>query len=61
MARLKQATTLQHRANLGEDVEAIEFESGSEFSVLREWSQYYLCKDELGRLFTIAKELIEND
>ena len=61
MARLKQATTLQHRANLAEDVEPIEFESGSEFSVLREWSQHYLCKDARGRLFTIAKELIEID
>jgi len=37
MATLKHAITLKHQSNLGEDVEDVTFEPGTEVEVLQEW------------------------
>ncbi len=57
--KLKQATTLKHHSNLGEEVEEIRFEAGQDFVVLREWETAYLVKDADGKLFNLKKELVE--
>ncbi len=46
--KLKQATTLKHHSNLGEEVEEIRFEAGQDFVVLREWETAYLVRTLTG-------------
>lgn len=57
--RLKESLTLKHHANLGEEVEAIEFEAGTELSVLQEFDNMWLVKNDDGQLFNVKKELAE--
>jgi len=59
MAKIKQALTLKHRANLGEQAEDVEFQQGEEVTVLKEWAESLLCKNEAGLLFNIPKEHVE--
>jgi hypothetical protein len=59
VASIKQAITLKHQANLGEDVAEVELSAGDEIVVLKEWDDRYLCKTEAGVLFNIPKELVE--
>ncbi len=56
--QVKEATTLKAQANLGEEVEDIEFEAGEELSVLNEWENHYLVKNADGRLFNIRKDQV---
>ena len=60
-ATLTQAVTLQHRANLGEEGEAVEFQPGDKVTVLKEWADSYLCKNEGGQLFNIPKPYLKPD
>ncbi len=57
--KLKQATTLKHHSNLGEEVEDIHFPAGQDLTVLKEWEKAYLVKDDDGKLFNVKKELVE--
>ncbi|MFQ5513846.1 MAG: hypothetical protein ACE5FG_05355 [Myxococcota bacterium] len=57
--KLTVPTTLKHQSNLGDEVEEISFEAGQEFTVLKEWSGFYLVKDAEGRLFNVKKELVQ--
>ena len=57
--KFKQATTLKHHSNLGEEVEDIQFEAGQDLTVLKEWENAYLVKDEDGKLFNVKKDLVE--
>ncbi len=57
--KLKQATTLKHHSNIGEEVEDIQFEAGQDLTVLKEWEKAYLVKDDDGKLFNVKKELVE--
>ncbi|HTO09497.1 MAG TPA: hypothetical protein VMR86_20775 [Myxococcota bacterium] len=57
--KLKQALSLKHQANLGEDVEEIELSAGDELAVLQEWDTAYLAKTSDGKLFNVKKELAE--
>ncbi len=59
MAKIKQAVTFRHRVNLGEDLEEVSFDEGAELTVLKEWEDRYLCKDDDGRLFNVPKEYLE--
>ena len=59
MAKVRQAMTLQHQANLGEGAEAIAFEAGEEVTVLKEWETRYLIKNAKGQLFNVPKDQIE--
>lgn len=59
MATLKISLTLKHRGNLGLDTEAFCFEAGTEFTILNEWEEHYLCKDSEGNVFNIAKEHVD--
>jgi len=58
-ATLKRAVTLQHRSNLGEEPEDVAFAQGEKVTVLKEWSDRSLCKNEAGKLFNIPKDLLE--
>ena len=60
MATLKQATTLKHRPNLGEEIEEVSFDEGAEVTVLKEWDDRYLCKSDTGQMFNIPKDLVAN-
>jgi hypothetical protein len=57
--RPKEACTLKHQANLGEQVDEVELEAGEELVVLREWDHHYLVKNRDGKLFNVRKELVE--
>ena len=57
--KIKDACTLKAQANLGEEVEDIEFSSGDELTVLKEWANAYLVKNDDGKLFNIQKEQVE--
>jgi len=59
MATIKQAITLKHQSNLGEDVETVEFKEGQEVVVLQEWADRYLCKNDEGQLFNIPKDAVQ--
>jgi len=55
MATIKKAITLKHQSNLGEDPEDVAFSEGDEVTVLNEWEDRSLCKNEDGMLFNIRK------
>jgi len=57
--RIKNAVTLKHQANLGEDLEDVELAAGDELSVLQEWESAWLAKTSDGKLFNVKKELAE--
>jgi hypothetical protein len=57
--RIKNAVTLKHQANLGEDLEDVELAAGDELSVLQEWEGAWLAKTSDGKLFNVKKELAE--
>jgi hypothetical protein len=59
MAEISRDITLKHRANLGEQAEDVEFRQGEEVTVLKEWEESLLCKNEAGLLFNIPKEHVE--
>ncbi len=59
MGTIKEAITLKHQANLGEEVEDVAFAAGDEVTVLKEWADHYLCKNDDGRLFNIPKPYVE--
>jgi len=57
--RITSNVTLKHQANLGEDVEEVEFSSGDELSVLQEWESAWLAKSSDGKLFNVKKDAAE--
>jgi hypothetical protein len=57
-ATLTKAVTLQHRANLGEEAEQVEFQQGEKVTVLKAWGDRTLCKNVGGQLFNIPTELL---
>jgi len=60
MATIKKAMTLKHRANLGEEPEDVAFAEGDEVTVLQDWEDACLCKNEDGMLFNIRKNHLES-
>ena len=60
-AQIKEALTLKAHANLGEDVEDVEFCAGEELTVLTEWAHHYLVRNTDGKLFNVRKELLKTD
>ena len=60
MATIKKAITLKHQSNLGEDPEDVAFSEGDEVTVLNEWEDRSLCKNEDGMLFNIRKAHLDN-
>jgi hypothetical protein len=56
--RLKQATSLKHQANLGEEVAEVEIPPDEELTVLAEWESAYLVKNSDGKLFNVKKDLV---
>jgi hypothetical protein len=60
MATIKKAITLKHQANLGEEPEDVAFSEGDEVTVLNEWEDYFLCKNEDGMYFNIPKTQLDS-
>ena len=60
VATIKKAITLRHQANLGEDPEDVALSEGDEVTVLREWEDRSLCKNEDGWLFNIPKAHLDS-
>ena len=60
MATIKKAITLKHQSNLGEDPEDVAFSEGDEVTVLNEWEDSSLCKNEDGMLFNIPKTHLDS-
>ena len=56
---LKEAVTLRHQSNLGEDLEEMAFEAGEELTILKEWENSLLVKDGDGKHFNVKKGLVE--
>ena len=59
MAKITQDVTLKHQPNLGEEVEEVSFSAGEEVTVLKQWADRYLCKNQAGQLFNVPKEYVE--
>jgi hypothetical protein len=57
--KIKDSVTLKAQANLGEEVSDTEFGAGTELAVLHEFEEFWLVKDDEGRLFNVKKELAE--
>ena len=60
MATIKKAITLKHQSNRDEDPEEVAFSEGDEVTVLNEWEDSSLCKNEDGLLFNIPKAQLES-
>jgi hypothetical protein len=60
MATINKAITLKHRANLGEEAEDVAFAEGDEVTVLSEWQDRSLCKNESGQLFNIPTSCLDD-
>jgi len=60
MATIKNAITLKHQANLGDEVEELAFSEGDEVTVLNEWENRSLCKNQDGWLFNILKAHLDS-
>ena len=58
MARINRAITLKHQANLGEDVAEVELAEGTEVTLLKEWENHCLVKDDEGRVFNAPKDAV---
>jgi hypothetical protein len=58
-ATFKQSVSLQHRANLGEDAETVEFAEGDKVTILKEWNDRYLCKSDGGQIFNVPKDYLQ--
>jgi hypothetical protein len=58
-ATLTRAVTLKHRSNLGEEPEDVAFAEGQKVTVLKQWDDRTLCKNEAGQLFNVPKELLQ--
>ena len=56
LIKLKAATTLKVQANLGEEVEDLEFEAGDELELLQEFDEFWLVKTEDGKLINLRKD-----
>ena len=54
-ATFTQSVTLQHRANLGEEPETVDFAEGDKVTILKEWNDRYLCKNDGGQIFNVPK------
>lgn len=59
MATIKQASSLKHQSNLGEEVEEVSFTAGEEVTLLQEWTDSYLVKNDAGQLFNVPKDQVE--
>ena len=57
--RVKETLTLKAQANLGEEVEEVEFSADTELTILKEWKRHFLVRDDDGKLFNVAKDLVE--
>ena len=57
--KIKAACTLFHQPNLGEEVQPIELEAGTELQVLQEWDNAWLVKTDDGRVLNVKKEMAE--
>jgi hypothetical protein len=57
-ATFTQSVALQHRANLGEEAETVEFAEGDKVTVLKEWGEHYLCKSDGGQIFNVPKQFL---
>jgi hypothetical protein len=56
--RVKEAITVKHQANLGEEVAEVELSAGEEVTVLKEWKRHYLVKNSDGKLFNLEKSQV---
>ena len=59
--QIKEALTLKAHANLGEEIEDVEFSAGEELTVLKEWAHHYLVRNAEGKLFNVRKELLTTE
>ncbi len=57
--KLKSDTSFKVQANLGEEIEDLDFAAGSELEVLQEFDTAWLVKTEDGKLINVKKELAD--
>jgi hypothetical protein len=57
--RIREDITLKHQSNLGEEIEDVDFSAGDELTILQEWDESWLAKNDAGQFFNIKKELAE--
>ena len=57
-ASITKVLTLKHQSNLSEDVEDVSFSPGDAVTVLKEWDQSFLVKNDDGKLFNVPKDAV---
>ena len=57
--RVKKSITLKSQANLGEEIVDTEVEAGAELAVVHDFDEFWLVKDDDGKLFHLKKEFGE--
>jgi hypothetical protein len=55
MATINKNITLKHQSNLGEEVSELDLTEGQELTILKEWDETYLCKNDAGQIFHVPK------
>lgn len=58
-ATLKSPVTLKHRTNVGEEPEEVLFAQGEQVTVLEQWADRCLCRNQAGQLFNIPNDLLD--
>ena len=58
MASITKPLTFKHQSNLSEDVEEVSFNAGDSVTVLKEWDQSFLVKNDEGKLFNVPKDAV---
>ena len=59
MARMRESVSLKHRPNLGTRVSKVEFVKGQEVTILKQWADGFLIKNDEGQLFNVPTEFVE--
>lgn len=59
MATVKSDFSAKFQTNTDADIEATQFTSGEEVTVVQTWDNFFLIKDNDGHFYNVAKENIQ--
>lgn len=59
MATVKEAITLKYQTTKDGDMEETSFSNGQSVTVISEWQNHYLIKDDDGHFYNIPKDKVQ--
>lgn len=59
MASIRQNVTLGHAPTKASGVSNVTLAAGTKVKIVKEWKNHYLVKTAEGKLFNVAKELVD--